>query len=192
MAGVPAVRGPRALLWRWWPNPLRRRSDKVEAWTLLATWAVTLLAGVLAGAATAQSVERSLARERAEWRAVPARLIERAPGSAAGSERVWAKVRWTAADGVAHEGQTRVEPGSAAGTPVTVWTDLEGLQVTRPATKAQASLRASLVGMLIGVSAAAVPLAGGRLLRGRLEQLRLDAWDAEWERVGPQWGWKTG
>jgi len=190
---MAALRGPRALLWRWWPNPLRRRSDRLEAWTVLATWLLVLLAGMVAGLAAAQSVERTLARERVEWRPVPALLTERAPGTReAGVERVWAKVRWTAPDGSAHEGQTRVDPGSTAGTPVTVWTDLDGLLVTRPATEAQAGLRAAMIGILIGVSAAAVPFAGGRVVRGRLERRRMDQWDTEWERVGPQWGWKTG
>jgi hypothetical protein len=190
---MAALRGPRALLWRWWPNPLRRRSDRLEAWTVLATWLLVLLAGMVAGLAAAQSVERTLDRERVEWRPVPALLTERAPGTrAAGAERVWAKVRWTAPDGSAHEGQTRVDPGSTAGTPVTVWTDPDGLLVTRPATEAQAGLRAAMIGILIGVTASAVPFAGGRLVRGRLERRRMDQWDTEWEQVGPQWGWKTG
>jgi hypothetical protein len=49
-----------------------------------------------------------------------------------------------------------------------------------------------MIGILIGVSASAVPFAGGRVVRGRLERRRMDQWDTEWERVGPQWGWKTG
>ena len=190
---MAALRGPRALLWRWWPNPLRRRSDTLEAWIVLATWLLTALAGLFAGHAAAQAVEHSLARERAEWRPVPALLAERAPGTtASGAERVWAKVRWTADDGSAHEGQTRVEPGSTPGTSVTVWTDPDGLLVTKPATEAQAGLRAAMIGMLVGVSAAAVPFGCGRVVRGRLEHRRMDQWDMEWERVGPQWGWKTG
>ena len=38
---------------------------------------------------------------------------------------MWAEVRWTATDGSAHTGQTRVAPASTVGTPVTVWTDPE-------------------------------------------------------------------
>ncbi|MGP4048221.1 Rv1733c family protein [Streptomyces sp. 2A115] len=190
---MAALRGPRVLLWRWWPNPLRRRSDTLEGWVVLAVWTLTLLAGALAGLATAQSVEHSLADQRAEWRPVLALLTERAPGTtASGAERVWAEVRWTATDGSAHTGQTRVEAGSTAGTPVTVWTDGDGRLATKPATRAQAALRGALVGTLVGMSAAAVPYGGGRLVRERLERRRLDRWDAEWEQVGPQWGWKTG
>ncbi|WP_367324978.1 hypothetical protein [Streptomyces sp. HUAS ZL42] len=193
-----AFRGPKVWLWRWRRNPLRRRADKVEAWLVLGAWVLTVLAGVLAGLAAARSVEHGLALERVEWRPVMARLTEKAPGKTgqnpgtSSGERVWAKVSWTATDGSPHSGQARVVPGSNAGTPVTVWTDRQGRLVTQPATVSEARLRASLIGGLAGVSAAAVPFAGGRALRGRLERRRMDLWDAEWALFGPLWGRKTG
>jgi hypothetical protein len=191
-------RGPKVWLWRWRRNPLRRRADMVEAWVVLTAWVLTVLAGVAAGLTTAWSVEHGMARERVEWRPVAATLTERAPReadasvSAASGERVWAKVRWTATDGSAHTGQARVRAGSGAGTSVTVWTDPQGRLVNKPATAAQARIRAALVGVLVGVSAAAVPFIGGRMLRGRLERRRMDQWDAEWALLGPLWGRTTG
>lgn len=193
-----AFRGPKVWLWRWRRNPLKRRADKVEAWVLLGVWALTALVGVLAGLAVSRSVEQGLARERVEWRPVVARLAEQAPGEDAGNargsgaEHVWAEARWTAADGSSHTGQVRVRPGSDVGTPVTVWTDPEGRMVTRPTTESQARLRASLIGALAGVTAATVPFAGGRALRGRLERRRMNQWDTEWARFGPLWSRKTG
>ncbi|MFG2129440.1 hypothetical protein ACGFNV_16800 [Streptomyces sp. NPDC048751] len=193
-----AFRGPKVWLWRWRRNPLKRRADAVESWVLLGAWALTVLAGVLAGLTAARSVEDGLARERVEWRPVVARLTEQAPGSApdhpgaGGGERVWAKVSWIATDGSAHSGQARVEAGSAEGAAVTVWTDPQGRLVTKPATVSQAQLRASLIGGLAGVSAAAIPFVGGRALRTRLERHRMDQWDAEWALLGPLWGRKTG
>ncbi|MFE9673982.1 hypothetical protein ACFYO5_07670 [Streptomyces sp. NPDC006259] len=177
-----AFRGPRVWLWRWRRNPLKRRSDTVEAWVVLGSWVLTVVCGVLAGWTAAGSVERSLARERVEWRPVAGRLTERAPGEAGAhsGERVWAEVGWTGPDGSAHTGQVRVVPGSAAGTTVTVWTDRRGRLVTEPATAAQARVRASLVGGLAGVTVAVLPCAGGRWLRGRLERRRLDGWAVEW------------
>ncbi|NNN37677.1 hypothetical protein HLK59_46615, partial [Streptomyces sp. S3(2020)] len=160
-------RGSKVWLWRWRRNPLKRRADKVEAWIVLGAWLLTALTGVLAGLGATRSVEHSLARERVEWRQVEARLVEEAPGTFAGqtgtvsSDRVWAKVRWAATDGSSHTGQVRVRPGSPSGTTVTVWTDREGLLVTRPATASQAALRASLIGALVGVGAAFVPFVGG-------------------------------
>ncbi|MDL5199996.1 hypothetical protein [Streptomyces sp. ALI-76-A] len=193
-----AFRGPKVWLWRWRRNPLKRRADRVEAWVVLGAWALTVLAGVLAGLGAARTVEHGLARERVEWRPVAAHLTERAPGTAvahsrtSSGERVWAEVRWTVPDGSTHTGQARVDPGSPPGTPVTIWTDPEGALVTKPATAAQARLRAALTGGLIGVGAGALPFVGGRVLRGRLERGRMDQWDAEWARFGPLWGRTTG
>jgi hypothetical protein len=192
-----AFRGPKVWLWRWRRNPLKRRADAVEAWVVLGAWLVTVLAGVLAGLTATSSVEDGLARERVEWRQVAARLTEKAPGtasahsSASSGEQVWGNVRWAARDGSTHTGQVRVVPGSPAGTAVTVWTDPQGRLVTRPATAAQARLRSSLIGVLVGVTAAAVPFVLGRVLCGRLERRRMSRWDTEWARFGPLWGRKT-
>ncbi|MFG2806303.1 Rv1733c family protein [Streptomyces massasporeus] len=188
-----ALRGPRVWLWRWRRNPLKRRADRVEAWVVLGVWLLTGVVGVLAGTAVSSSVEDGLARERAEWRPLVARLAERAPGTASENahasraEHVWATARWTAADGSEHSGQLRVPAGSATGAPVTVWTDPEGRQVTRPVTESQARVRASLIGGVSGLCAAVVPLGAGRGLRSRLERRRIDQWDAEWSRFGPMW-----
>ncbi|MEU1706927.1 hypothetical protein ABZ478_16160 [Streptomyces sp. NPDC005706] len=192
---LKAFRGPKVWLWRWRRNPLRRRTDVLEAWVVLAAWLLVVLTGAAAGLAAARSVEHGLARERAAWRPAVARVVARAPGrtasEASGTERVWAQVRWTAADGSVHAGQARVAPGSAAGSPVTVWTDPRGHLVSRPPTASEATFRAALMGGLVGLSAAAVPFAGGLALRGRLERRRMDDWDAEWARLGPQWGRMT-
>ncbi|MGY4927145.1 Rv1733c family protein [Streptomyces sp. 900105755] len=207
---LKAFRGPKVWLWRWRRNPLKRRADTMEAWVLLGAWLLTLLAGVFAGVAAARSVEDGLARERVEWHPVVAHVLDKAPGSAdaksgssgssesskssdsSNGERVWARVGWTVADGSAHSGQARVPAGSRVGTPVTVWTDLQGHLVTRPVTTSEAHLRSALIGGLVGLSAAAVPFVAGLVARGRLERRRMDRWDAEWARLGPQWGRMTG
>jgi hypothetical protein len=192
---MAAFRGPKVWLWRWRRNPLRRRGDRLEAWVVLSVWSLTVLGGVAAGLLATRSVENNLERQRVEWRPVVAQLTEDAPGTATASgstaERVWAEVRWTAADGSVHTGQARVEPASSTGTTVTVWTDSDGLLVTKPATESEARLRSALIGVLMGVSTAGVSFMGGRVLRGRLERRRMDQWDEEWERIGPLWGRKT-
>ncbi|MFF3906725.1 hypothetical protein ACFYZJ_12165 [Streptomyces sp. NPDC001848] len=187
-------RGRRVWLWRWRRNPLRRRSDALEAWVVLAVWAVTVVGGVLTGVAATHSVERGLAEERAQWHPVVALLTQDAPkrSAGAGAERVWAKVRWTDRHGSSHAGQARVAAGSLTGSAVTVWTDREGSLVTQPATESQAQVRAAMVGVLVGAGAAAVPFVGGRILRERLERRRMAQWDEAWARFGPLWGRMTG
>lgn len=191
-----ALRGPGRWLWRWRRNPLKRRADVAESWLLLASWALTVLIAASAAMAVSRSVEHQLARERAEWRRVEARLTERAPGTAppggqvSRAEHVWTTARWTAG-GAPHTGQVRVPAGSGAGTPVTVWTDRQGRQVSPPATESQATLRAAVTGTLAGLGTAVFPLAAQRALRRRLLERRLEEWDAQWARLGPQWGRST-
>ena len=188
------MRGPRVWLWRWRRNPLRRRADVVEGWVVLGVWLLTVLAGSLAGDTVARSLSHGLAHQRAGWHPVVAHLVAKAPRVSAAhrnplpGERVRAEVRWTAADGSARTGRVRVVPGSAAGTPVTVWTDRRGHLVTGPITPGQAALRAAFLGGLAGAATALVPFGAGLLLRVHLERRRLTAWDMEWARLGPQWG----
>ncbi|MER6283112.1 Rv1733c family protein [Streptomyces sviceus] len=125
--------------WRWRRNPLRRRSDVVEAWIVLATCLVALLGGLLAGEEAGAATEAGLTARRTAAHTVSAVLVEDAgaastvPTSGTG-ETVRATVRWTAPDGSTRTGQARVEPGGAAGTSVTVWIDRGGNPVRTPHT----------------------------------------------------------
>ncbi|MGW2553307.1 Rv1733c family protein [Streptomyces sp. NPDC001635] len=191
LPSMTAFRGPGVWWWRWRRNPLRRRSDALEAWIVLTVWAATVTGGVLAGTAAAHTVERGLARERAERRPVVALLAEDAP-RAAGAGPVWADVRWKGEDGAFHLGQARVAAGTPTGTAVTVWSDRDGFLVTQPATASAAHVRAAMVGLMMGAGAAAVPILGGRIARDGLERRRMAQWDAAWARFGSTWGRKTG
>ncbi|WP_030803629.1 hypothetical protein [Streptomyces sp. NRRL F-2799] len=193
---MAAFRGPRRCLWRWRRNPLRRRADVVEAWVLVGAWLLTLLAGAVAGLVTARAVERDLAQERAATHPMIAYVVTHAPGRSGArsstGERVWAEVRWTAPDGSPRTGQVRVTPGAATGAPVAIRTDGHGRLANRPATPTEATVRAAFIGTLAATAAAAAPCAASRLLLTRLERHRLSLWDAEWSRLGPQWGRMTG
>ncbi|MEU3852861.1 hypothetical protein [Streptomyces sp. NPDC029554] len=180
-------------LWRWRSNPLRRRSDRVEAWILLACWVLAVLCGAVAALAAATAVDGALSAQRAQTRAVPAVLTERAPRTppvttdGSGGDTVWATVRWTAPDGSPHTGRTEVEPDAAAGTRVTVWTDRAGELAEAPLGPTESMFQAVGTGVLAGAGAAAAVWACGRLARLRLDRRRLERWDGEWARVGPQW-----
>ncbi|MGC0335855.1 Rv1733c family protein [Streptomyces sp. SLBN-8D4] len=179
--------------WRWRRNPLRRRSDRLEAWLVLATWTLALLGGLLAGAGAAAGMDDDLAARRAALHTVSAVLVGKgertASDTADGSdETVWAKVRWTAPDGSTHTGLTRVAPGTAAGTSVTVWTDRRGGLVRAPLTAAEARLQSVLTGVLVAAGTGAVVFGGGHWARLRLDRRRLRDWEAEWARVAPSGG----
>ncbi|MHC3469832.1 Rv1733c family protein [Streptomyces sp. 7R007] len=178
-------------LWRWRASPLRRRSDRAEAWIILAAWLLALLAGLATGCAAGAWVADSLAERRAAVHPVSAVLTENAPKAivtAYGTDgMVWARVRWTGADGVTHTDRAKVERGKAAGARVTVWLDAAGNPVTRPPDAAESRLQAAVVGVPAGLGASVLVLVGGRLVRDRLDRRRYREWDAEWLLVEPQW-----
>ncbi|MEU1804651.1 hypothetical protein [Streptomyces sp. NPDC019937] len=184
------VRGRR--LWRWRRNPLKRRSDVVEAWVVLVTGLVMVVGGPVAGVATGDAVAAGLRQERAERHRVPARLVENAPAALPAADgtdtaRVRALVRWTASDGTVHTGTARVDEGRRAGTATTVWTDDRGRLVPDPPSERQAATRATLAGASASAGVCLVSLAGRGVVRWRLDRGREREWERAWAEVGPRW-----
>ncbi|MET7575044.1 hypothetical protein ABZT04_42260 [Streptomyces sp. NPDC005492] len=183
-------------LWRWRHNPLRRRSDVIDAWMVLVAWLLALAGGLLAGLTTASAVDHGLDRQRTERHAVSAVLRERAPGrtsaSAVDDSHVWATVRWTAPDGSSHTGQARVHPGTRTGARVAVWIDGQGRLTSKPLAPGEASLQATWSGALVAVGTAGAVLGGAQIPRVFLERRQLGRWDEEWARIDNPRGWKTG
>lgn len=105
--------------WRWRRNPLRRRSDVVEAWTVLAVALLLLLVAPLAGAVVGwwahDDARATAAEQRAERHRVRAEVTGRVPDSPpavqGGRERSYrVTVRWTEA-AWGHEDGHRAGPG---------------------------------------------------------------------------------
>ncbi|MET8942855.1 hypothetical protein ABZX30_04495 [Streptomyces sp. NPDC004542] len=182
--------------WRWRRNPLRRPSYVVEAWIVLAAWLAALVGSVLAGLVAANAVARGLDRQQDERRPVAAVVVERAPGVAPGrtgsDSRVWVTVRWTTPDGAVHTGRTKVRPGTASGTSVTVWTDQRGRVTAKPLSPGEAGFRAAWTGTLVATGTAAAVFGAAQLARAGLERRRLRQWDDEWARADTRRGGLTG
>lgn len=193
---VARTRRTKVWLWRWRRNPLRRGSDVVEAWVVLAAWVLALVGGVLVGLVAQGAVERDLDRQRVERRTVTAVLVENAqdkPSAAAvDDDRVWVKARWTGTDGSRHTGLIKVQPGAKARTPVEVWTDERGAVVSKPVTHGEARLQAVLSGVLCAVVTGGAVAGGAHAVRAGLDRWRREQWAAEWARVDTRWGGKTG
>jgi hypothetical protein len=183
-------------LWRWRRNPLRRRSDRLEAWLLLATWVIATAGSLLAGVTVSGGVEQSLDQQQLERHAVTAVLAEDSAGKASAKaiddDHVWATVRWRAIDGSARTGQTKVSPSTPKGTPVTVWTDGQGRLTSKPLSHAEARLQGIWAGTLAATGAGAAVVGGAQVLRGRLDRRRMQEWADEWQRVDAGWGRTTG
>ncbi|MEI5525593.1 hypothetical protein WB401_13615 [Streptomyces brasiliscabiei] len=186
----------RVWLWRWRPSPLRRRADIVEAWLLLAVCALAVATGAFVGAATAHGVERDLNERRAERHPVSAVLTEDAPktvsATAGAGGQVWARVRWTAADGTPLTGSARVEPGTDGGATVRVWLDRHGNVVSAPLDSDDAAFQGVALGTATAVGVAAAVSCLGWVVHARTDRRRMAQWDVEWARIGPQWGQRTG
>jgi hypothetical protein len=175
-------------------NPLRRRSDVIEAWLLPAAIAAFLILGpVLAGVVGLRVSADNAAAQRAErtWYRVPAVLLQAAPGpmmpdNGANGWLVWTPARWVAG-GRARTGVIPAPSGARAGATVTVWLDRAGTVQLPPQTAAGSGHRV-VIAMMFCLALLAVFLAGLALLARRvLDRRRLAGWEAGWRSVGPQW-----
>ena len=192
---MPRGRRTKKRLWRWRRNPLRRRDDVIEAWTVLAVWTVVTVGGTATGLVTAHAADDVFARQRAERHSVGAVVVSGVPPTAAAiggaSGRRMATVRWTGPDGSARTGRTLVETGLDAGTRVTVWQDAEGRLTSAPPDTTEAAIEAGVLGTGAAAALAGLVFGGGAVVRWRLDRRRADEGGREWELVGPRWGHQT-
>ncbi|CAG7619357.1 Rv1733c family protein [Actinacidiphila bryophytorum] len=196
--------------WRWRRNPLRRRSDIVEAWLGVVT-ALVLCTVPLIGLWAGQSVDRALQRvartQRTERTLVPATVVE-SPASAGAAEAPGASkaaaalaaagtdadprrsdtLHWIAPDRSAHTAKVPMGLEVWHGDQLLLWTDKSGVLVPPPLDRATASTHAVLAGVATGSAAAGVVLMSRQLLVWRLMRRRMDSWEREWARVGQDWG----
>ncbi|WP_427924205.1 Rv1733c family protein [Streptomyces sp. cg40] len=189
------IKRVKVLGWRWRRNELRRHSDAVEAWIVLGAWTFAMAAGTVAGVAGAQSVAAAQARDAAVRRPATAVLLTAVPsGKGAGVDysRVKAKVRWTDAQGVVRTTTTDVKAGADVGSTVPVWTDGHGHLMSEPPSPSVATARVVAAGTGAGLAGGLFVLAGGRLIRLRVERRATDQWGEEWERAAARWGRRTG
>ncbi|MEW2609953.1 hypothetical protein AB0937_07020 [Streptomyces sp. NPDC047880] len=182
----------RSPLWHWRRNPLRRREDVWEAWILLVAWFVVIVAGPVAGVLGAQATVDRLAQRRAERHPTTATLLGDSSRSTVSGEvtidRVIAPVRWTAADGTSRTGRAQVEAGRKAGERVVVWLDQKDRLTEEPQTPGDANVEAAFMGAASFGAVTVAAAAGVHGARMALDRRRSRAWDAEWRKLGPQWG----
>ncbi|MEU9736204.1 hypothetical protein [Streptomyces sp. NPDC048002] len=188
---------PRLVLWRWRRNPLRRRSDLVQAWIalglLLAVLAATPPAMYLAGKAAHERLQETARREAATRHHTDAFLVRDAPrhpepGSDEARQTLYpVTVRYTGPDDRARTAVTDVTPGLPAGAVVRVWVGAEGTLTEPPLSREQ--VRSRTMGHVL-LTAMAVPLAALALYgyaSRRLERHNLAEWDTAWTRTAPHW-----
>lgn len=178
-------------------NPLRRGSDRLEAWVriglVLAFLAGAPLAGLQAVRWAQSSAARAAAAQQASVRSVPATLLRKVPGGAAQypySSTVslgWAPARWTAPDGTVRTGTVQAPLGALAGSTVLVWTDRSGRLAGPPLRQDQVQGWVLMAGVLAPVLLALMLLIIQGLCRQLLEWQRMASWEQAWSAVEPHW-----
>ncbi|GGU76270.1 hypothetical protein GCM10010211_47840 [Streptomyces albospinus] len=192
-----AMRG----VWHWRHNPVRRRTDRTEAWIALTAALLIVFgapsAGWFAGRAAHGALleaVRQQHQERYPVRAATARTGSRTPAgpdpetSSQHAAHLRTAARRTGRDGRAQAAEIAaprpVEPGER----FRIRTDGRGRMAPRPMDEDAAATRAVPAGLVtagaVGGLVEAVRRWAVRLLMVR----RFRRWDAAWERAGQDWG----
>ena len=182
--------------WRWRRNPLRRRSDVVEAWTVLAVAVLLFVGAPLAGAFAAwwaHDEARAVATaQRAERHKIRAEVVGRTPDALpsveGGRQHMYrVSVRWTE-PGIGQKTATaRVPAGTRHGDRVDVWFDSRGRSVSPPPDETAVLQHTVTVGACAAGGTALVVLLGQAVARTVANRHRLAEWEREWALTEPQW-----
>ncbi|MCX3292292.1 hypothetical protein OR263_37280 [Streptomyces sp. NEAU-H22] len=181
--------------WRWRRSPLRRRSDVVEAWTVLVVAVLVLVGAPLAGAAAARWAHdeaRSVsAEQRAERHRVRAEVVgttDSLPSVQAGGQRAYrATVRWTEQGGAPRTTTARVPADTRRGEVVDIWLDDQGRSVPPPVDGSAVWQHTLTIGTCATGGAVLVVLFGHSLVRRVALRRRMAEWDRAWARTEPEW-----
>ncbi|MFE0858276.1 Rv1733c family protein [Streptomyces mutabilis] len=190
-------RDPHLLLWRWRRNPLRRRTDRVQAWIALGLVLAVLSAAPAAMYAVGDTLHRhyrSTAEHEARTRDHrPAVLVHDAPrhpepgSDEAKKTRYPVEVRFTGPDGTTRTGETDVEPGLPADSTVLVWVDATGEITGPPLTADQIRSRTMGWAILAFLGVVLIGLAVHGVTGLVLHRRNLAGWDAAWADTAPRW-----
>jgi len=192
-----AARGPRVTMRLVRPfgmdgNPLRRASDRAEAWIRVGLLVGFLIAGPMAALAAGRwTAHVGDAGGAAQSHAAQAVLLRtaRAPTGRAVAVRgaqVWVSARWESAGGSTRTGEVPAQAGAPAGTVVTVWLDASG-RVTGPPQPGEFADEAVASALITLIAVALALLVVLRLIQRFLNWRHLAAWEAAWRAVGPRW-----
>ncbi|GAB3898270.1 hypothetical protein [Microbispora bryophytorum] len=184
-------------------NPLRRRSDRIEAALAAAALAAVLFAAWPAVLAARAVYDDGVAAERAgsgTRQLVEVTLVETASIGAASIEATSAvqangrglpaasPARWTLPSGEVREGVVpaalllRDGPANAR-----LWVDAAGRPVAPPPQRAETMTRAGLAAAGAVASVAVLAWACFALARGRLDRRRYREWEAAWAAADQRW-----
>jgi len=173
-------------------NEMRRSSDRVEAVivaVLLTAFGVAVVAAALLGAHIYRAEQATSAALR------PTLAVLAWPGAVTETpilHQATAMATWRLSDGAVRSGllNTNVAPGiygEPAGAKVQVWLNPVGLPATPPQGAGGMLIGATMAGLALIATGAAVLTCCYRLCQRVLDRRRLANWSSDWAVTGPQW-----
>jgi hypothetical protein len=168
-------------------NPLRRTSDRIEAWVTLLVMAAFLPLAVLATCTAVRWVHQADKRDQADRQVSATALAPaRVPFSNYGMpETMWVPATWV----VGHRrytAQAQVPYGTAKGAEVRIWLDPRGRPIGVPTTASQALIQVVAAGVMTPLIVAEILTLFWAALRWLMDRRHLAAWGAEWQSFDPQ------
>ncbi len=177
-------------------NPLRRRTDRIEA-VLRLVMMIVLVAVVPAAAVLAgqQADHAALNRAHAQQAAdhmVNAVLLEQAPATGAPDpytsvQTAWVPARWQPPGRAPRTGEVLALAGARKGSTVRTWIDASGAITNPPLDHRDIAGEVCVAVIATCLGSWLVLLASSALARRALDRRRLSGWDAEWRASGPLW-----
>jgi hypothetical protein len=181
-------------------NPLRRRTDRIEAVIRLATLILLLavpVATVVAGQQADQLALRHSHAQRAADHQVTAVLLKQAsptgsPDPYTSVQMTWVLARWQPPGQPPRSGEVQATVGARAGSTVTVWINASGALTGPPPDHREIAGDVCVAAITTFVVTSLLVLGCNTLARRALDRRRLRAWEADWRATGPLWSGHRG
>ena len=177
-------------------NPLRRRTDRIEAVVRLAAM-ILLLAAVPLAMITAgrQADHLALSHVHAQQAAdhqVTAVLLQQAPPTGVPDpynpiQMATVLARWQPPGQVPRTGQVPAPACAGPGEHRVVWLNASGAVISPPPDHQMIARTVVIAAIWTGLITILLVLGASALTRRVLDRQRIRAWDAEWRATGPRW-----
>src|SRR5215472_12587703 len=177
-------------------NPLRRRTDRIEAAIRLVTMVLLLVAVPIVAIAVGRQADHLALRQAQAQQAgeheVTAVLLQQAqatgvPDPYTSIEMTYVLARWHPVGQPPRSGQVLAPAGARAGSIVMVWVDASGAVVGPPPDHREIVGDVAITTVVASLAASLLLLGSNALARRALDRRRLNAWDADWRTTGPLW-----
>jgi hypothetical protein len=194
---LPGARLARCTRWLGFErNPLRRRTDRIEAAIRLVMIVLFLVAVPIAVIAAGRLADHLALRQahaqQATEHQVTAVLLRQAqatgvPDPYTSIQLTYVLGRWQPPGQQSRSGQVLAPVGAPAGSTVTVWIDRSGALASPPPDHRDIAGDVAIAAVAAGLLACVLLLGSTALARRALDRRRLAAWGAEWRATGPLW-----